>query len=197
MLVYTEGWGWGGAGESHWGWSEQSHRLDRTWRTGTNQAKHINWKNKSVYHAGEHLQRPDPSPGGETWTWIIPGPDLGKTNFLHVSIPAWQQRAALWRMAHNDWKLSTSVLQPAVSSPACLPVYGMPPSQRGIVLLLLYTMWVVKPENELPLYQQHLVLVHFVGWLLMQKYVSTSQSRGSPSSLRCVCAPAGSFGYMR
>lgn len=108
---------------------------------------------------------------------------LKKIHLLQVNVLVWQQCAALWWMVNNDGKLSSSFLQQAVSRFACLPVYGLPPSQRGIVLLLLYTMWVVKPENELTLYQQHLVLVHFLRLLLMRKNVSTSLSRQSPKSL--------------
>lgn len=66
-------------------------------------------------------------------------------------------------MVNNDWKCSSS-FPPTISEQAlvCPPVYSVPPGQGGIVLLLLYTMWVVKPENELTLCQQHLVLVHFL-----------------------------------
>lgn len=73
-----------------------------------------------------------------------------------------------------------------VSRLVCLAVYDMPSSQRDIVLLLLYTMWVVKPENELTLYQQHLVLVHFLELLLLgEECVYQPQQR--------VCSGAGSI----
>lgn len=145
-----------------------------------------------------------------TWYWIIPSPGykychrtLGKKetllgvrfvlkHFLHVNVLVWQQRAALRRIVNNDWKLSTSFLQRAVSRLACLPVYGMPPSQIGIVLLLLYTMWVVKPENELPLYQQHLVLVHFLGLLLMRE-VCVYQSEQSTAKESEMCLQKSRF----
>lgn len=116
---------------------------------------------------------------------------LKRCSFFQVNALVWQQRAALRSMVNNDGKLSSSFLRKAVNGLACLPVYSMPPSQRGIVLLLLYTMWVVKPENELTLYQQHLVLVHFLRLLLMRKNVSTSLNRLSQKSLKCVCRRAG------
>lgn len=51
----------------------------------------------------------------------------------------------------------------------------MPFSQRAIVLLLLYTMQLVKPENELPSHQQHLAAWFTQIALNMEEFVNQPQ----------------------
>lgn len=94
MLVYTEGVG-GGAQVNHieggvsnrtglTGHGEQGQTKQNSNYRAETEGKLIMEIN--VFQAGEHLQRPDLAPGGETWTWIIPGLELGKTNFSWYSI---------------------------------------------------------------------------------------------------------------